>query len=100
MALQEIFQSCLTQGHFPHYFRQTKTVVLRKEGKEDYSLPGSYRPITLENTLGKILEKIIAERLSDTLKKHSLLPATQYRARRRRSVSTVLTHLTTLIYTI
>jgi len=100
VALQEVFQSCLTQGHFPHYFQQTRTVVLHKEGKEDYSLPGSYRPIALENTLGKILEKIVAERLSDTLEKHSLLPATQYGARQGRSVSTALTHLTTLIHTV
>jgi hypothetical protein len=100
IALQEIFQSCLTQGYFPQYFRQTKTAVLRKEGKEDYSLPDSYRPIALENTLGKILEKVVAGRLADTLEKASLLPATQYGARCGKSVNTALTHLTTLIHTV
>ena len=49
------------------------TVVLRKEGKADYSIPGSYRPIALENTLSKILEKVIADRIADTAEEHALL---------------------------
>ena len=50
------------------------TVVLRKEGKADYLLLGSYRPITLKNTLNKILERIIAEHIANTAKEHTLLP--------------------------
>jgi len=50
------------------------TVVLRKEGKADYSIPGSYRPIALENTLSKILEKVIADHIADTVEEHALLP--------------------------
>ena len=30
---------------------------------KDYSLLGNYRPIALKNTLGKILEKIVVERI-------------------------------------
>ena len=48
-------------------------VVLYKEGKADYLLLGSYRPIALENTLSKILERVIVERIVDTAKKHALL---------------------------
>jgi hypothetical protein len=49
------------------------TVVLRKEGKADYSIPGSYRPIALENTLSKILKKVIADRMADMAEEHALL---------------------------
>jgi len=49
-------------------------VVLRKEGKADYLILGSYRLIALENTLSKILEKVIADYMVDTAKKHALLP--------------------------
>jgi hypothetical protein len=49
------------------------TFVLRKEGKADYSLPGSYRPIALENTLSKILERVIAEYMANTAKEYALL---------------------------
>ena len=47
--------------------------ILRKEGKVDYLFLGSYRPITLENTLSKILERVIVDHIVDTAKKHALL---------------------------
>jgi hypothetical protein len=48
-------------------------VVLRKEDKADYLIPGSYRPIALENTLSKILEKVIVDRIADIAKEYALL---------------------------
>ena len=50
------------------------TVILRKEGKVDYLILGSYRPITLKNTLSKILKKVIADHIVDMAKEHTLLP--------------------------
>ena len=47
--------------------------VLCKEGKADYLLLGSYRPIALENTLSKILERVIVDHIVDTAKKYALL---------------------------
>ena len=48
-------------------------VVLQKEGKADYLILGSYHPITLENTLSKILKRVIADYIVDMAKKHALL---------------------------
>ena len=48
-------------------------VVLYKEGKADYLLLGSYRPIALENTLSKILERVIIEYMVDIAKEYALL---------------------------
>ena len=73
------------------------TVVLRKEGKADYSIPGSYRPIALENTLSKILEKVIADRMADTAEEHALLPQSQMGARKNRSTLSALTLLAATI---
>jgi hypothetical protein len=47
--------------------------VLRKEGKADYLFLGSYRPITLENTLNKILERVIVDYIADIVEEHALL---------------------------
>jgi hypothetical protein len=47
--------------------------VLRKPRKSDYSIPGAYYPISLLNTLGKLLEAVIARRLSYFAEKHGLL---------------------------
>jgi len=61
-------------GYYLKLRRAIITFILRKEGKVDYLLPGSYRPIALENTLSKILERVIADRIADTAKEYTLLP--------------------------
>ena len=48
--------------------------ILYKEGKTDYLFPGSYRPIALKNTLSKILERVIVDRIVDIAEKYTLLP--------------------------
>jgi len=47
--------------------------ILCKEGKVDYLFLGSYRPIALENTLSKILERVIADRIVDMVEEYALL---------------------------
>ena len=54
--------------------RAMTTIVLHKEGKADYLFLGSYRPIALENTLSKILEKVIVDCITDIAEEHTLLP--------------------------
>ena len=76
------------------------TVVLRKEGKADYSLLGSYPPIALENTLSKILKRVIAEHIADTAKEHALLLQSQIGARKNRLILSALTLLASTIKTI
>ena len=44
-------------------YKNTIIVVLQKANKKDYFLLGSYRPVALKNTLGKILEKIVVEHI-------------------------------------
>jgi len=53
--------------------KKSITVVLRKEGKKDYSLLGSYRLIALKNTLVKVLEKHIANIISKAAEEYRLL---------------------------
>ena len=73
--LDVLFNSCLQQGYFPAYFKESITVVLRKPGKDDYTQPKSYRPIALLNTLGKALEAILANRLTYLADTYHLLPS-------------------------
>lgn len=55
------------------YYKELIIIVLRKEGKKDYFLCRSYRPIVLENTLAKVIKKVIASRLSNVTEQYSLL---------------------------
>jgi len=54
--------------------KESITIVLYKEGKKDYSLSGSYRLITLKNTLAKVLEKHVANIILEAAEEYRLLP--------------------------
>lgn len=57
-------------------------MVLRKQGKSDYQLAKSYRPVALLNTLGKFLEAVIARRISYAMETEGLLPKSHLGGRR------------------
>jgi hypothetical protein len=61
-------------------------VTLRKAGPRDYRLPKAYRPVALLNTLGKILEAIIATKIAWAVEEHRLLPDTHLGGRKGVSV--------------
>ena len=75
----------MKQGHCPKPFKKSLTVVLRKPQKEDYTKLKSYRPIALLNTLGKVLEKVIAERMTQIAEEKHILLDEQIGGRRNRS---------------
>jgi len=72
--LADVARVCFIIGYYLRLRRAITTFVLRKEGKADYLFLGSYRPIALENTLSKILERVIADRIADTVEEYALLP--------------------------
>lgn len=73
--LLPLFHASLTRGIYPDSWRVSRTVVLRKPGKPDYSAPKAYRPIALLNVVSKILSACIAERLNTLAERHGWLPA-------------------------
>jgi len=72
-GLAEVASHCFANGTIPESLKESITVALRKEGKKDYSLPGSYRLIALENTLAKVLEKHVANIMSEAAEEYGLL---------------------------
>lgn len=60
--IRQLFNSCLKKGVFPPAWRRAKLVLLRKEGR-DVGSPSAYRPICLLDEAGKLLERIIADRI-------------------------------------
>ncbi|KAI5115516.1 hypothetical protein M0805_009922 [Coniferiporia weirii] len=70
-----------------------KVVMLWKPNKKDPFSPRSYCPITLEETLGKLLEKMLANRLQFLANTEDWLPPNQYRGRQGHSVYNTAQHL-------
>jgi hypothetical protein len=96
--LAALYSQCLRLGHFPQAFRHTITVALKKNREGDYQHPANYRPIALENTLGKVLELILAKRLTKAIEEHAILPQHQMGGRRGRSTSSAMALLTSLVH--
>ena len=59
--IQRLFNMSMNEGLW--IWNQAKVIFLKKDGKDTYSLPGSYRPICITAYIGKLLEKIIAARI-------------------------------------
>jgi hypothetical protein len=74
--LTRIFNWSLRLGYCPAHFRQSTTIVLRKPGKDHYTIPKAYRPIALLNTIGKLMDAVVANRISYATETHQLLPDT------------------------
>lgn len=58
-----IYNSCLTRGTFPKQWKRATIVPIVKPGKERSSEVTKFRPISLLNTGGKVLEKLLIDRI-------------------------------------
>ncbi|RYC77763.1 hypothetical protein BFJ63_vAg19363, partial [Fusarium oxysporum f. sp. narcissi] len=80
-----IFQASLKEGVIPDQWRHARIIPLKKPGKDDYTIAKAWRPISLLATLGKVLESVVAERISHAVETHGLLPTNHFGARKQRS---------------
>ncbi|KAI2766141.1 transcriptional regulator family: Zinc finger, CCHC-type [Penicillium roqueforti] len=94
----DLFQASLEGGTLPKQWRHAKIIPLRKPNKEDYTIAKAWSPISLLATLGKILESVVAERISHAVETHSLLPTSHFGARKQRSAEQALLLLQEQIY--
>ena len=58
-----IANACIDLGFWPSYFKKSTTIIIPKPNKKSYDSLKSFRPIVLLNTMGKLIEKVIRERL-------------------------------------
>jgi ribonuclease HI len=61
-----LFDACLRYAVHPPEWKTANCVIVPKPGKTTYSHPKSYRPISLQSCFGKLLEAIVAKRLTHT----------------------------------
>jgi len=54
---------CIEVGYWPSHFKRSTVVIIPKPNKKVYDSPKAFRPIVLLNTIGKLIEKVIGERL-------------------------------------
>jgi hypothetical protein len=95
----DLFQASLEEGTLPSQWRHAKIIPLRKPNKENYTIAKAWRPISLLATLGKVLESVVAERISHAVETYGLLPTSHFGARKQRSAEQALLLLQEQIYT-
>ena len=59
-----IYNGCLRQGTFPTRWKRAKVIPVIKPGKENSDDVSKFRPISLINVGGKILEKVLINRIN------------------------------------
>ena len=72
-----ITDACINLGYWPSYFKCSLTVVIPKPNKLAYDQSKSFCPIVLLNTLGKLIEKVVAERLQFLIVKNDFIHPSQ-----------------------
>lgn len=61
--LVNLFKASVSFSYIPKVWRGTKVIFIPKPGKNNYSEPGAYRPISLMSFILKALEKVIDSRI-------------------------------------
>lgn len=91
----QLFESCLEKGYHPSVSKDATLCALPKPGKRSRSLPRSYRLIALLSCPGKVLERVVAKRLSHIALKYRIFSPLHFGATPRRSAvdaAATLTH--------
>ena len=93
--LSHIFSLSLEQGIFPDKLKICRTVPIHKAG--DTNNIDNYRPISLVSTISKILEKMVATKLTNYLQIHKLISPWQFDFQKNLSTELNLIHVTNYI---
>ena len=91
-----ITDMCINLGHWPNHFKHSSTMIIPKLNKMVYDHPKSFCPIVLLNTLGKLIEKVIAERLQFLVVRNDFIHLSQLDSLKFKSTTdagVALTHI-------
>lgn len=88
----EMFNKMLVRGKFPTEWKTARVVLLPKKGR-DLNLSSGYRPICLINTIGKLYERLLLNRLQEELDEKDLISENQHGFRRGKSTTSAMLSL-------
>ncbi|CAA7268119.1 unnamed protein product [Cyclocybe aegerita] len=69
--------ACLWVGHWLRIFKESLSVIVPKPNKPSYAVLKAFRPIVLLITFGKLIEKMIANRIQFDTVKHDIFHPNQ-----------------------
>ncbi|KAE9387183.1 hypothetical protein BT96DRAFT_838012 [Gymnopus androsaceus JB14] len=78
--LGPIYHAMLSQKVYPDNWALTERIILRKPGKADYHVPGSWRNIVTSSRHGQVTNSTMSEKFTKMVEILLLLPEMQFRA--------------------
>ncbi len=84
-CITSLVQQAIRLQYHPQLWRHAKGILMEKPNKRDRTLVKSYRVISLLNCLGKVVEKLVAQKLSQFCEAKGKLHSGQMGGRRYRS---------------
>jgi hypothetical protein len=78
-------RAAIRKGKHPVIGKRASCVVIHKPGKDDYTKLRAYRSILLLSCMGKVVEKVAAELLSEEAERKGLLSDGPFGSRKGRS---------------
>ena len=74
-------------GHWPLHFKVSSTIIIPKPNKVFYNFSNTYWPIILLNTISKLFEKVISERLQFLLISNNFIHSCQLSGLKQQSIT-------------
>ena len=87
-----VFSDAIRLGHYPSLWKDAVVKMVSKPNK-DAKYAKNFRPISLLSCMGKVLERIIAERLSNYMEENNLFSKSQSGFRKHRMTTEQLLRL-------
>ena len=84
LVVLQLYNNIWATGNIPAHFKHSVIKPIPKPNKNAHD-PSSYRPISLNSTVEKIMERLVTDRLTYHLEKNKLLTNVQTGFRKRRS---------------
>ena len=79
--LGPIYRAVFMHKHYPIKWKRYTTAVLWKGGRADYTIPESYRPIALLDTIAKVMASVVKDKIQYHTERLQLLPQMQFSGR-------------------
>ncbi|KAJ4448236.1 hypothetical protein ANN_10250 [Periplaneta americana] len=73
-----IYNNCLRQAYFPEQWKKARLLPIIKPGKDASIEVTKFRPISLLNTSGKVLEKLLIDRIMHHIQTKNLMNGNQF----------------------
>ena len=92
LILHHLINMCITKSIFPQLWKQSQIIPIYKS--DDPTAISNYRPISILPIMSKLLEKILANQLTEHLESNNLLNEYQFGFRSKRSTASAILYFT------